>query len=83
MYGSLTLMAYAAIAYLAEEPGVESGDVWRHDALVHVIELRELGAAGKALLHQIQHRRHTCNSGGCAPFIIHRGRGGCSYFVSY
>ena len=42
----------------AEEPGVEPGEVWREDGLVHAVEVTEGSSAGEALLHQLQHAGH-------------------------
>ncbi len=43
------------MSYLAEEPGVEPRDVGRHDGLIHVVQLAELGPGRVPLLHQIQY----------------------------
>jgi hypothetical protein len=43
---------------LAEEAGIEAGEVGGQECRVHGVEVGELGPAGVALLHQLQHRRH-------------------------
>ena len=45
---------------LAEEPGVQAGQLGGHVLLVHVVELVERRPGREAALHQVQHRHHTC-----------------------
>ena len=46
--------------YLAEESWVQAGEFRRQIPLVHVVQLRELCTRWVTLLHQFQHRHHTC-----------------------
>jgi len=56
---NLFALVSSQIEYLAEESGVQSGQIGRQVILVHVVELGEGRSRRETLLHQLQDRSHA------------------------